>query len=153
MMKKDGELYIFADPNQDLFNGGLEELRNRYDISKHKLTYNLRNADTINTWLSPYSGNTTIRSKLTNGVPVTHISYENQQEEKRSIEKEIGRLVSQGLPLNRILILSPYRLEKSCFQGATSIKNGQLSISKRKVTAFDMPPFVPSKGSKPTLFS
>jgi hypothetical protein len=132
MLKKDGELYIFADPNQDLFNGGLEELRNRYNISKHKLTYNLRNADTINTWLSPYSGNTTIRSKLTNGVPVTHISYENQQEEKRAIEKEIGRLVSQGLPLNRITILSPYRLEKGCFQGVTRIKEWQIIDFKTK---------------------
>lgn len=132
MLKQEGELYIFADPNQDLFNGGLKELRNRYNISKHKLSNNLRNADTINKWLLPYSGNTSIRSKLTNGVPVTPISYKDQLEEKRLIEKEIGRLVSQGLPLNRILILSPYRLEKGCLQGTTRIKEWPIVDFKTK---------------------
>ncbi len=71
MLKVDGELYIFADPNQNLFQGGLEGLRRRCDISKHKLTYNLRNADTINSWLAPYAGSIIVRSKLVSGVPVT----------------------------------------------------------------------------------
>lgn len=132
MVKQDGELYIFADPNQNLFQGGLQGLRNRYDISKQKLTYNLRNADTINSWLTPFAGSQITRSKLVNGVPVTPLRYQTQEEEKRILEKEIGRLVSQGLPLNRILILSPYRLENGCLQGASKLKEWPITDFQTK---------------------
>jgi len=123
VLKKEGELYVFADPNQNLFQGGLDVLRKRYDISRHKLTYNLRNADTINAWLAPFTGGDVIRSRLTNGVPVTILPYRSQEEERRILEREIGRLVSQGLPLNRILILSPYRKENSCLSQASRLKD------------------------------
>jgi len=109
----DGELYIFADPNQNLFGGELEKLRQRYDLSKHRLTFNLRNADTINEWLRPFAGGQATRSRLTGGVPVVRKSFRTPEEQKRLLEKEIGRLVSQGLPPQRILILSPFRLENS----------------------------------------
>ncbi len=123
MLKKDGEMYVFADPNQNLFQGGLDGLRSRCDISKQKLTYNLRNADTINSWLTPLAGGHVTRSKLMNGMPVTHLTYRSQEEEKRMLEKEVGRLVSQGLPLHRILILSPYRKENSCLKDASKLKD------------------------------
>lgn len=123
MLKKDGELYAFADPNQNIFQGGLDELRCRCDISKQKLTYNLRNADTINSWLTPLAGGNVTRPKLLNGVPVARLPFRSQEEEKRILEKEIGRLVSQGLPLHRILILSPYRKENSCLKDGTKLKD------------------------------
>ncbi len=48
------------------------------------------------------------------------------------MEKEIGRLVSQGLPLNRILILSPYRLDNGCLQGASKLKEWPITQFQSK---------------------
>ncbi|MEB3102053.1 nuclease-related domain-containing DEAD/DEAH box helicase [Ferviditalea candida] len=47
MLKDNGELYIFADPNQNLFGSSVDALK-KYDMSKQRLTYNLRNSEKIN---------------------------------------------------------------------------------------------------------
>jgi hypothetical protein len=122
-LKRDGEMYAFADPFQNLFQGGLDGLRKRCDISRHRLTYNLRNADTINDWLGPFAGGVVTRPRLSNGMPVAHLAYRTQEEERRLLEREIGRLVSQGLPLHRMLILSPYRRENSCLSGVVRLRD------------------------------
>jgi len=43
------------------------------------------------------------------------------------IANEIGRLVSQGVQLKRIIILSPYRKENSCLGGVDRIKEWPLT--------------------------
>lgn len=50
------------------------------------------------------------------------------QEEKRMIEREIGRLVSQGIRPERILILSPNRLENSCLAGCKTVGSWPLAV-------------------------
>ena len=43
------------------------------------------------------------------------------------IGSEVGRLVSQGVQLKRIVILSPYRKENSCLAGVERIKEWPLT--------------------------
>lgn len=125
MLKPNGELYIFADPNQNLFNNAPDVLA-KYNVSRHRLTYNLRNSEKINDWTTPLTDGRPMRSRLSGGIPVTEIAWISPQEEKRLLEKEIGRLVSQGLQPKRIVILSPHRQENSCLAGATKIKEWPL---------------------------
>lgn len=125
MLKKDGQFYIFADLNQDIFGNGLSSLKN-IEMSRHRLTLNIRNTEKIAEWFAPYVGNLKTRIKLPGGIPVSIFPWDKQEEEKRLIEKEIGRLVSQGLPPNRITILSPNIKEKSSLSGLKKIKEWPL---------------------------
>lgn len=118
--RKDGEFYIFADPNQDLFGVSTEHLM-KLPVSKHRLTRNLRNAETISDWLAPFVPQGYLKSVLRGGIPVAYHPWDTPQEEKRMIEREIGRLVSQGIRPGRILVLSPNRLENSCLAGCKKI--------------------------------
>jgi superfamily I DNA/RNA helicase len=125
MQKRSSDYYIFADPNQNLFGPGVDILK-KFPASKHRLTINLRNTEKINDWLTPFLEGKITRSKLTGGIPVTPIKWKDPSEEKRLIEKEIGRLVSQGLNPSRILILSPNRKEKSCLNEVERIREWPL---------------------------
>ncbi|KKM08721.1 hypothetical protein SY88_21605 [Clostridiales bacterium PH28_bin88] len=122
MLKADGEFYIFADPNQNLFNTQTEHLK-RFAISKQRLTYNLRNTETINQWMTAYLTEGKLKARLQSGMPVSYFSWETPAEEKRLIEREIGRLVSQGIQPKRIVILSPNIKEKSSLAGVNKIKD------------------------------
>lgn len=125
MLTKDGELYFFADPNQNLFNSDLDSLL-EMPVSKHRLTKNLRNTSEINQWLNDCVPEANLKSMLKGGLPVRYFSWETPVQEKRLIESEIGRLVSQGISPRRITILSPHRLEKSSLAGLKKIKEWPL---------------------------
>ena len=128
--RKDGEFYIFADPNQDLFGVSTGHLM-KLPVSKHRLTRNLRNAETISDWLAPFIPQGHLKPVLRGGIPVAYHPWETAQEEKRMIEREIGRLVSQGIRPGRILILSPNRLENSCLAGCDKIGSWPLVDFRR----------------------
>lgn len=125
MLREDGEFYIFADPNQNLFNSDIEKIK-RIPVSKHRLTRNLRNAEPINEWMSSFIPSTHLKSIIKGGLPVKYFEWETLQEERKKIEEEIGRLVSQGVQLKRITILSSHRKEKSSLSGVYKIKEWPL---------------------------
>ena len=131
MLKPEGQFYVFADPKQDLFGHGLDSLKNMA-VSKHRLTLNLRNSVPICELLAKITGDK-VKAKLNCGLPVTTMSWSDSQAEKRLLEKEIGRLVSQGLGPGRILVLSPHRRENSCLAGLTKIKEWPLvDVAEKK---------------------
>jgi superfamily I DNA/RNA helicase len=123
---KDGEFYVFADPNQDLFGVDLSHLR-RLPLSKHRLIRNLRNSETISDWLLPFIHDGSLKPVLRGGVPVVTHRWGSQDDERHQVEQEVGRLVSQGIRPQRILILSPNRREHSCFAGRDRIKEWPLA--------------------------
>jgi hypothetical protein len=124
-LKKDGGFYIFADPAQSIFHHEIEEIK-KMPVSKHQLTMNLRNTGTINDWITAWLPGKPMTCKAASGFPVHFIPYSSLEVEYKLIEKEIGRLVSQGVSLQRILILSPHIYEKSCLAGANRIKEWPL---------------------------
>lgn len=131
MVKPDGELYIFADPNQSLFNGDIEKIK-RIPLSKQRLTRNLRNTEVINTWVSTYAPGEQLKCSLPGGMPVSVFRWKTPKEERILIEDEIGRLVSQEVQLKRITILSPNTKEKSSLAGLDKIKSWPLVSIEEK---------------------
>lgn len=125
MLKEDGVFYIFADPNQSLFNEDLVNFK-KMPYSKHKLTRNLRNSKEINSWITDIIPEYHLKSKIDSGIPVSYFDFKTQNEEKKKIFDEIGRLVSQGVSPKRITILSPNKKEKSCLKGVDKIKDWPL---------------------------
>jgi hypothetical protein len=137
LRSEDGEFYVFADPNQDVFDvrqSGLGKL----SWSKHRLTRNLRNTEKINDWMVPFVKQGALRPLLTGGLPVVYRAWEDAADEKRLIETEVGRLVSQGLRPERILILSPNTLKHSCLRGCRSLKNWPLAVVEPRDREEDM---------------
>jgi hypothetical protein len=99
-------------------------------VSQHRLTRNLRNTEHISKWIGSFVKEGGLRPGLLGGLPVVHVAWDSGREEKRLIEAEIGRLVSQGIKPSRVVILSPNRLEKSSLQGCTRIKEWDLEDFK-----------------------
>ena len=122
MLRKDGEMYIFADPNQNIFgtSESWEHLK-KYIVSTQRLTRNFRNTEKINKWILPFVQGRPMNSLIKGGTPIVTHKWKEASEQKRSIESEIGRLISQGVAAKDIMILSPYKREKGSLQGLTHI--------------------------------
>jgi len=125
MVIQDGEFYVFADPNQKLFASDLGYF-DKILISKHRLTRNLRNTETITKWIGVFVEDGKIYPGLQGGLRVVCKPWATLREEKALIEEEVGRLVSQGIKPSRIVILSPNKLEKSSLVGCTRIREWPL---------------------------
>ncbi|MCD8508988.1 MAG: hypothetical protein LRY73_03250 [Bacillus sp. (in: Bacteria)] len=120
MVKKEGYFYIFADRRQNLFGNGLDALKD-FQMSRHKLTINLRNTERINEWASPFLKDVRLRYRLYGGPSVEYHSWDSPEKERKLIEKTITQLVSQGMSIQRITILSPHRKEKSSLKDVKKI--------------------------------
>lgn len=120
MLIKDGYHYIFADRHQNLFGHGLDTLKD-FQMSKHKLTTNLRNSEKINEWISSLIPNSKLRYRLYGGPEVEHFPWKEPEDELRLVEKELTKLISQGLSPHRITILSPNRKQNSSLQNVDKI--------------------------------
>lgn len=60
------------------------------------------------------------------GSQIKYIPFSNPDEQRLLIEKEIGRLVSQGVQLKRMQILSPHVKGKSYLAGREKLKEWPL---------------------------
>lgn len=128
MLKDNGEFYIFADPHQNIFKSNVDKLK-EMAVSKHRLTRNMRNTEIINDWFNKYipkENTISVRSFHKGGMPVAYFNWQKPQEEKRQIIKEVGRLVSQGMRVERILILSPHRKENSSLASVDKLREWPL---------------------------
>ncbi len=125
-LKKNGGLFIFADPAQSIYQHDIEAIK-QMPISKQQLTKNLRNTAAINDWITNYLPGRPMTTAAGSGFPIQFIAFETPEEERTLIEKEIGRLVSEGVKLKRIQILSPHILSKSCLAGRDKLKEWPLT--------------------------
>ncbi len=115
-----GEYYIFADPGQNIFNPKADALAS-FEVSRHKLTRNLRNTEAINSWLTRLIGGDGLVATNRGGAPIGFFPWQSAEEEYQLVKKELGRLVSQRVRPERVAILSPHRLEKSAFAGRNKV--------------------------------
>jgi ATP:corrinoid adenosyltransferase len=123
MLRGDKELYMFADPNQNIF--GVPDQWKKlkpFTVSTLRLTRNFRNTEAINEWTVPYVQGKPAKSLIAGGDPVTTHAWHDLAEQKRLVEREIGQLVSRGVPPGRIMILSPFKWENSCLKGTHKLR-------------------------------
>jgi len=65
----------------------------------------LRHTEIFNDWMSQYLPGRPMMRTGNLGLPIKYIPFSSADEQRLLIEKEIGRLVSQGVQLNRIHLL------------------------------------------------
>lgn len=128
MVREEGEFYIFADPHQALFSDW-KDLQGTLEVSRQRLTRNLRNAATINQWLNQSFPGLNLKSQIQGGVPVSLFPWSTLEDERRLMARETGRLVSQGIQPGRILLLSPNKKDKGCLAQEEKLKTWPIITS------------------------
>ncbi len=73
-----GEYYIFADPCQAIFNTGTDALAS-FEVSRHRLTQNLRNSELINDWLGSLVEGGELRCTSRGGFPVGFFPWQRAE--------------------------------------------------------------------------
>jgi hypothetical protein len=114
---KDGEWKIFYDPFQDIFRkmavGGIQRL-NAYKPAKFTLDVNCRNTEQIAIATQILSTIFTSEATPTHGPDVEHLWVRDKSHAAREISKYIGRLLSEGIHPEEIVVLSPQNRRYSC---------------------------------------
>ena len=126
--KENGELYIFSDPQQDIFHRS-----GHSDIIKSpfKLYENCRNTQEITKLISKI-----IQKNISNpvnhptGAPVIFKSFKNKQEELIQLESLLNTLINtEKIPATEIVMLSYYQQNNTCLADTETINNYKITDS------------------------
>ncbi len=124
---KDGNWYMALDPEQNLYNIQFAEV---YEYIKmeirptiKKLNDNCRNTKQISYQNELLTGIEQSKNEVIYGHDVRNIKYKDNQEQRNEIKEIIKQLKSNGIDLNKIVILSKYKFENSVFKGENFLKD------------------------------
>jgi hypothetical protein len=108
-----GTLYVFHDPNQDLYGGGPPECLRalRYD-----LVTNCRNTARIARWCGKQIGVTPeLKAGAPEGLAVEEIECANDKEMVEAVRRTLHRLlVTERVPSENVVVLSTRSPQRSC---------------------------------------
>ncbi len=103
---KESTLYVFYDPNQNLFGGGPAET---LGLKESKLTFNCRNTENI----ARYSGaaidlEPRVKHGAPEGTPVIDIVCADEKAMVDGVRKQLHHLINEmEIPIDRIVVMSP----------------------------------------------
>lgn len=124
---KDGNWYMALDPEQNLYNSQFTEV---YEYIKmeirptiKRLNDNCRNTKQISYQNELLTGIEQAKNEVINGQEVRNIKYSSNEEQKEKIKEIIKQLKSNGIDLNKVVILSKYKFENSVFKGENFLKD------------------------------
>ena len=111
---REGTLYAFYDPNQDLRGGGPPEA---LEVRPTRLSYNCRNTTRIAEYAARLVGDeAVVRPDAPRGAKVKKITCSSDAEVVQKVGERIEQLVDkEGIEPDRIAIISTRRREKSPF--------------------------------------
>lgn len=116
-----GRWRIFLDPNQNIFGGvaakALGRVRDARPV-QWPLTVNCRNTVPIATQVSLLSGVPLSAVLAPSGPDVEIVWYDSGEDQRAAIEEAVRKLKQQGISLNRVVVLSRLRLERSALCGS-----------------------------------
>lgn len=103
---------IFSDLSVQDMNKILDS---RTNFTKFKLSINCRNTKPVGEEISMVCGIDTLSYLPNNfdGPPVEYFFYNSQSDQKNTLTKALKKLVDEGIPLNKVTILSPNKISKS----------------------------------------
>lgn len=103
---EEGRLWVFYDPNQDLYGGGPAEA---LSLTPGVLTYNCRNTERIATFsASMIEAEVKIKSDAPEGVAVDQFTCPDESAMVDAARKTVHRLVmEEKIPVSDVIVLSP----------------------------------------------
>ncbi len=115
-----GNWYISYDPNQNIYNPGLEEglrLIEEYNPTILTLDTNCRNTRPIGIHNTLCTGMRPERFFRVDGESVVKEPYTDHEDERRKLLRVVRSLLGQGIKPGNIILLSRYKFENSCLNG------------------------------------
>lgn len=133
MAKPDGQLHVFADPEQHDFADGEPGLITRLPASEHRLSENFRSARVVNDFLSSLHRLPTTSRGDQPLQAVTLRPWHVAVDQPALIEQDLLALKRQGFDLTKVVILSPYRLAKGSLANIQTLAG--LPIRENPITS------------------
>ena len=110
---RQGTLYAFYDPNQDIYGGGPPEA---LDVLPHRLVLNCRNTSCIAEYAAGLVGaESFVRPNTPRGEPVLEISCRTDAEVVQAVSDQLERLVRRQVDPDAVAIVSTRTLRNSPF--------------------------------------
>ena len=108
-----GTLYVFHDPNQDLYEGGPPE---GLQALRYDLVMNCRNTANIARWCAAQLGvEPMLRPDAPEGIPVEEIACADDREMLDGVRRTLHRLlVEERVPSENVVVLSTRTPQRSC---------------------------------------
>jgi len=117
---QNGRWMLFYDPFQDIFNANAPEGRKRLMDGhpiKWTLDLNCRNTRPVAVGVQILSGIHTGETLHAGGPDIVHEWYRDAAHQKREVAKCVNKLLSDGVPPEDIILLSPRRQAESAVAG------------------------------------
>jgi len=117
---KDGNWYVFFDPNQNIYNREFEEgyrFLEEYRPVIASLNINCRNTRQIGTYNVLLTGFRQDEIMKISGEDVERIEYKDNKDLQNKLLKLVKRLISNGIGAGNIAILSSYSFKNSGIEG------------------------------------
>ncbi|MGN0814746.1 MAG: AAA domain-containing protein [Candidatus Coproplasma sp.] len=139
---KKGEWFFFGDFDyQTIYNRGIsndkiiELLEDEANFSVFNLTVNCRNSVHIQNEMNKlFELNSTTLKKDKNLPEVKYVTYKDEDEEARLLERELEGLIKAGISEDEITILSPFKRENSVVQKLKKYKIGSVMEDNGTIT-------------------
>jgi len=114
-------LYIFHDPNQNIFKRDFNfPVESSY---RFKLTYNCRNSLKIAKWLNSHFKYSALANPMSpEGEIVEIIRWKNKKEQNQKVKALLNKLEQNGVEEKEIVILTPFKPENSELEIPRSIE-------------------------------
>ena len=124
--KSNGTLYVFFDPNQNIYNGGPPAA---IGVAPFQLTYNCRNTRQIAGYAAGLVDTEyRLRRGAPNGLAVERIPYLTPRNMADNVRKRLHRLThKERIATNRIVVLSTHNPKRSALAGQRQLGNVSLA--------------------------
>jgi len=124
--EKKGRLFVFYDPNQDIFGRSTGvDFEKTFSISypSFRLTENLRNTAAIHKWSTDKTGvGSDIKSSPLDGIPPEEFVCSSSKDGVKKLEHLLNFLIDdQCINKGKIIVLSDRTLENSFLDGGTRV--------------------------------
>lgn len=119
-----GRWRAFYDPKQDIFDGGVGRIRNlnMFDPARGTLSVNCRNTQPIAVHTALLSGYPLQETLRVEGPDVEMYYFRDSAEQDKLVSRALERVLSQHLPAEEVVFLSPNRIEPEALRKRLALK-------------------------------
>jgi hypothetical protein len=127
-----GRWRAFYDPKQDIFDGGVGRIRNLnvFGPARGTLSVNCRNTQPIAVHTALLSGFPLQETLRVEGPDVEMYYFKDSGEQNKLVCRAVERVLSQHIPPEEIIVLSPKRIESETLRKRLSFKCRMVNLAE-----------------------
>lgn len=135
-----GRWRAFYDPKQDIFDGGLGRIRNLnvFGPARGTLSVNCRNTQPIAVHTALLSGYPLQETLCVDGPDVEMYYFRDSSEQDKLAGRAVERVLSQHVPAEEIVCLSPKRIEAEALRKRLGLKCRIVDLTEGRQNSGDL---------------